>query len=1191
MKSLDSVFDLNWSARTVIEASAGTGKTYTIVGLYVRLLVEKELSPDQILVMTFTNKATAELRGRILQRLRECVNLLEGVIEAGNDSFLNEFIAEVEETDRIKVIDHLRDAIQNFDDSRVFTIHGFCQRILSEEPLIAGTPMEMEIVQTDDLLLEAAEDYWRNVMHTHSNTDAGRYYIQKLLSIGSTPEELIGRNGLGNLFRQHGAIIEGRVMNNPIDYLDSLISLRRKLADEWSENREEILEIFGKCDVSRFQQHLEGRLKKLTDFLTDTTYSKDAPGSLQYFTSDYLYDENKLKKNDAIPTEKHRFFELCNEYYNLVAGVDHVTTTIKRTAYDEISALREERSKKSGAMTFDDLILTLNSALKDEVRGPALANKLREAYPFALVDEFQDTDAIQYSILDSIYPKNGNNSSFLMIGDPKQAIYGFRGADVYTYLKAKVEGDPQRYSLNHNFRSSKHLIEAVNAIYGPNEHHAFLEEEIPFFDSLSGNLAISEDYSTESKSPLSFTIHPDLFTSKGKAKEFAFNQTVRQIADLLENETSKIKDSRTNSFRPVKAGDVAILVNTNREAVDLKSRLKSAGIGSVTYSNKKVFETLEAKRIELLMDAVLNPQKSVSINNALISGLFGIDSDKIYELINDDVKRQSVIDELLNASEIWIQSGFHSMLRRILNKQGRIDRLVELQNSERILTNINQLAEICSGIEQEENLDPAALHTRFKKEISQSDKNDELTLLLESDRNLVKISTIHGCKGLEFPIVFCPVLWESKKPDHRTKEYPYHTEDGDHIINIDSGDTPERATAQNGHIIESIAEDVRKAYVALTRAKYECRIIWATHNESHTSGLGAALFGNSLFRENLDKKMKEGNKFTQQAMIDILEGLERDHPNCIHLVETENSTPQTHKIEIKGEEFFDFNTKMYSGRKELYVKNRIESFSSLSGHKSEAGEPDYDQITEWYVGARDRSEITDQNRTIFSFPKGAMPGTVIHKLFEHPDFSFDEFPTIPLNQIIKDVLDDFGISDEWTDALSKMMSNVVHADYQGLQLNEVSLDDQLREMEFHFPVKGLSAELLIELIRGTKSKQIFEHSDQFLNGFIDLIVRQNGKFYILDYKSNHLGDTAEDYSLENMKSEIEAAGYDLQYHIYTLALKKFLSRKIKDFNYERNFGGVMYLFVRGMQQGSSNGIWFDKPSSAVMENLENRLSR
>ncbi|MCC5940166.1 MAG: exodeoxyribonuclease V subunit beta [Balneolaceae bacterium] len=1187
MKPLNSMYDLEWAPRLMVEASAGTGKTYTIVGLFIRLLVEKKLGIDQILVMTFTKKATAELRERIFIRLREALNALEGNYMK-DDLFLKELFEKTE--NRSEATQLLRKAIHDFDDAQVFTIHGFCQKVLSEHALLAGVPFDLDIIQHDDLLQQAAEDFWRVFMHNYGKTEAGVYYISKMLDIAKTPSELIKK--LSDLFEKPYAKIEGEILDDPLHYLESVITLRKQIVDTWKADEKEITRILRKCDVSRFQQYLDSRLHKLIQFINSDGYSTDKPESLEYFRADYLYDpDNFPKSRKTEPTEEHRIFDLFQQYDELISNIDTVTTTLIHGSYHDIKTRREDLSSQSSAITYNDLLLKLEASLRDDRHGDRLANVLLRKYPYALVDEFQDTDPIQYSIFDSIYPKQGENTALMMIGDPKQAIYAFRGADVYTYFRARKDGVQNQYTLSRNYRSTPQLIEAVNHLFS-GDNKPFLEDAIEFFPSEPGKSESENRLIIDDKHPIPFEIitREGLTSNKNDSREFAYNQTVKEIAELLEKAE---KGEASIDGRKLFAGDIAVLIASHKDAAEMKRRLKKVGIDSVTYSNKKVFESYEAKRIAYLMEAVLHPFDRRAFSNGMLSGFFSLRMSKIYQYISDEEKRQIMSEHLRELRELWSSKGFSAMLRSIFYQDDRMAGLAKLENSERVLTNLFQLADICSQAEQSEGLDPAGLFAWYQKELTDPGKDDEKTLLLESDQNLVKISTIHNSKGLEYPVVFCPMLWEGREVKDKDLLQQYHESlDDDLTINIDQLKDERRAEAFEKSAFENLAEEVRKLYVAVTRAKYKCTVIWDTQTTSNISGLGSLLAGKEAIMEIIhdQTKLSEKNESDGTRFVKSLQELSEKSNGTIGFRLIDSAETRTNPVEWNRADEEQLSYQTYSGRNELLVQNQLVSFSSLAYKTAEDGEPDYDQILENYVNAITAEPAQKSELTIFTFPRGANPGTAIHKLFELEDFNFNSVQKIDLKGSVEDVLQTHNIDIKWADVAQKMLRDVSGALIPGLSLSDVSGEDQLREMEFHFPVKKPIAERLFSIIRKERPTESEQNNlNSMLIGFIDLIVRQNGKYYILDYKSNYLGDSLDDYSAEKLKSEMLHAGYDLQYHLYMAALAKYLRKRLPDFSYEKHIGGAAYLFVRGMRSGSDNGIWFHKPDQEIIEQLEKEL--
>ena len=1193
---LENIFDLKPASRVLVEASAGTGKTYTIVGIYIRMLVEKDLDVDQILTVTFTKKATAELRERILGRLRDCLQAARaGEIAEQGDEFLMEFKNRFE-SDRA-VIAKLKVAIQNFDDSQVFTIHGFCQKILQEEALTAGTPFEMSVNPSGDLYETAAEDYWRLFMDRHGSDEAGRYLISKLLSIAESPSGLVGRNGLSTLLEKQYAAPEGEVLDDPKSHLQTLIDLKSRMKAIVDSEGDEIYAELKNCDISRYSTHLDSRWKTVRDYIDDEQFSLDKPKKLEYFTAEYLYDESNLKKNGE-PVQPREFYEVCSALYEAAENAKRVETTLIKDAYEEIKTRRNRLSKTSDAYSYNDLLISVRDALSDPQRGKHLAKKLNRRYPVALVDEFQDTDPVQYEIFKTVYPSGHPASSLMMIGDPKQAIYAFRGADLHTYFKARNDGVDVEYTLKHNYRSTVQYIEAVNHLFG-GDHKPFIEDDITFESSEAGRIDHTDSLvaGDDVKAPIQVISRYGVESSKEKGTDFAFSQTVLMISKLLNGEHPH--DAKIGK-KPIEAGDIAILISRNKDAYDLQQRLKRIGIDSVTKTDQNVFETLEARKVEMLMNSVLNPTDQRIFNAGLLTGVFGFDLAVLHHLNSDEDRRQLLIEEMTELADTWRREGFYSMFYRLINSERRLVNFSNLQQAERVITNFFHLADLCANAEKEHLLSPDKLHTWLIRQMEHTDE-EEKELQLESDRNLVKIMTIHSSKGLQFPVVFCPTLWMGYTPsvfeNTPGKMVEYHDESHDGlIINYDRIKNKRREHAEYLADVETIAEDVRKAYVALTRAQYSTIIIWNSHTNSNVSGLGASLIGRHLVTDSIKNKykVKEDAEISDSDFISRFKTLEAASDKRIEFQLVENEDGTVNHMVAHSSDGDDLRFKPYSGRDRLNVQKKLESFTSLAGHSTEPGVPDYDQLLESFSAPFENSdEVPASGKlTIFDFPKGATAGTAIHKLFEDESFEFSSAQSSDHSSAIENVLEEYGFDKKWVQVLQDMLRDVSGSNIPGFRLSELSKKDERREMEFHFPASSVDGHRLLEIIRNGAAASDQENIGQhFMTGFIDLIARQNGKYMIIDYKSNYLGDSPEDYSREHLKQEILNASYDLQYHLYTVALVKYLRSRISDFDYNRHIAGVAYLFVRGMETGSDNGVWFHKPDEDVITELERILSR
>ncbi|NBC67210.1 MAG: UvrD-helicase domain-containing protein [Bacteroidetes bacterium] len=1010
------------------------------------------------------------------------------------------------------------------------------------------------------------------------------------MDIADSPKKL--RDQLSLVFSKPYADLEGEGMSDPIGYMSRVFSKRKEMAALWNRESHNVkaemidsgLGGYTEKGVAKFVDGLE-------NFLFENEYSTDSFKYLEKFISRNVYDPQNLNKNET-KLPNHDFFDLCDEYYEYIQNIDKIKTTLVREAIEEIKNNRGKLSIHSNAITYDDLLNRVERALTHPESGEKLGKILNKKYPFALVDEFQDTDPVQYSILNSIYPSQKKwDSSLVMIGDPKQAIYAFRGADVYTYIKARGESSVQQYTLHKNFRSTPSFNNAVNTLFGISDH-PFIDNEIGYRDVDAGLPELEDDFLIDGNraSGIRFITKAGIDSNKNDSREFAFSHTAGEISKLLQ----EAKDGEISiKDRKLEAGDIAVLVSSHREAEEVKRRLKDLGIDSVTYSREKVFESPEAKRLESVMAAILDPYNRTAVNDAIITGFWGQNLNDIYDLSTEGEERQELIEDLQELAEVWLRDGFYPMFRKLLFTGEIIAKLAQFSNSERLLTNLYQLADICAKAEKEGKLDPNSLYSWFVDEMIDPDKDDEKTLLLESDQNLVKISTIHNSKGLEFPVVFCPTLWGVMGGNNKDLLIEYHDRKNDPVILCDQQTGEKRELAEYQSDLENTAEEVRKYYVAVTRAKYLCVIPWANHNASLRSGLVSSLMESDVQPEIIKNSMKlKSNKdFTDETILNLFKELEQKSDGAIELIIKEEDEIRQSSPQPSAGISEELQVSVYKGRQALDVQRRVESFSSLTSHNAESGEPDYDQVMESYFTAinKEKKEIRDLN--IFTFPRGATAGTAIHKLFEDEKFQFDTALHDNHDLIIEKVLDQYQIDQKWKTVTQNMIRNVVSAEIPGLNLGEVKEDAQLREMEFHFKAQQPSLDSILKIIRSEGGVQHASQSDlqSFLTGFIDLIVRQNGKYFIVDYKSNYLGDTLEDYGQERLKKEIYNASYDLQYHLYSVALVKYLKSRIRDFNYNRDFGGVAYLFVRGMRSGEGSGVWFQKPETVVMDRLMNEL--
>ncbi len=1195
---LTDVYELEPSRRVLVEASAGTGKTYTIVGIFIRLLFNWNLEAEDILAVTFSRKATGELRQRILERLRECLTVAETGVESRHrdDDFLVRFHEQLK--DRKHATDKLKRAIRNFDDIQVFTIHGFCQKILQEEALSAGTPFESELQPGDELLLQAAEDFWRVFVDQHSETETGKFLLQKLVSFAESPSDLIGKHGIHPLVTKNFGKPEGNAIEDPFAFAEEVLSIRQQCKKTWRAEEQEITDILENNDISHFSRSSKKLIRNLKKFFEDEIYAIDGFDKMERLSADYLYDEGNLKKNGN-PTRRHSFFELWQQYLQTTSHLPGLTEWIIRYASEDIKSRRESMLLTENKVGYNDLLKKVRDALTRPGSGLELAHKLRSRYPVALVDEFQDTDPVQYQIFKQIYPEDATEKcSLMMIGDPKQAIYAFRGADLHTYFKARKDGVSNEYTLKHNYRSTVGYIEAVNGLFS-GDHGAFIEEEISYFPSEAGRPNYNDGLVTGGvqAAPLQVIGRTGVEGSKEEGTEFSFRHTVRAVVEMLD---PSVKGKTMLGDRPLEAGDIAILVNSNKHAYDLQKRLKKAGIDSVTQTDQSIFDTPESNRLSRLMSAVISPTDKRAVHALALTGFFGFDLTKAAGVLQDDDSRNRLTEELFELQDLWRSRGFYSMFYNLAYQKKKLLSFTQIESTERTITNLFHLAELCSAAERENNLGPVKLHAWLKQQMKES-KEEEKELQIESDQHLVKIMTIHASKGLQFPVVICPTLWQGFKPVSFSSDasdiIEYHHSETEQLhINYEREKTDRRIRAEIQSSFEQVAEDVRKAYVALTRAQVAGILIWNTHSVSNVSGLGAALTGQRAVLEAIENqvKVKENTDVSDETFLKRFEELQEKSGGLIELELVESETGESVDAQLTRSETKDLPKPKYTGRERLPLQIATESFSSIAGHGSGAEGRDRDEITDALASLLDQQgdeTAKPAGRTLFTFPKGATAGTVVHKIFEDEQFDFSAVESATYGKLIEGILEEYQFEEHWVSTLQQMLVNVVHAPIPGLELSRLTNDDQVREMEFHFPTISADANRLLHCIRDGHPGRGYTGPHRFMKGFIDLIARQNGQYFIVDYKSNYLGNTPDDYSREKLREAIYSAMYDLQYHIYTVALKKYLESVDTNFDYNLNFGGVVYLFVRGIRPGSDNGIWFHKPELETITSLEEELKR
>ncbi|WP_123245668.1 exodeoxyribonuclease V subunit beta [Aeromonas dhakensis] len=1168
----------------LIEASAGTGKTYTIAGLYLRLLLghgplieegadagqasahERPLSVTEILVVTFTEAATAELRGRIRGRIHEArLAFMRG---QSGDALLAQLLEEV--ADHELAARRLLAAERQMDEAAVFTIHGFCQRMLKQNAFESGALFETEFLTDDSQLrLQAVSDYWR----------AEFYPVDKTLA-----------SAVRALWPSPAALL--REMNGWLD--NSELEMRPPTGDETLAARHQaamarieavkrewlaqVDEIRRQTDghISRYTgKNYEGWLAKIADWAQDEASGYAIPKELERFGQTVL--EANLKKGGELPT-----LPLFSEIDALLASRPGIRDLILQRAAVVVRSRMQASKRQAHQLSFDDLLKDLDGALGSSL-GERLCERIRATYRVAMIDEFQDTDPQQYRIFHRLYGGH-KDTALLMIGDPKQAIYGFRGADIFTYIQAR-RNVSAHYTLGRNWRSSGALVAAVNGLFERAKDPFIYEADIPFLpvEAQGKSKALLLEGDT---APVlhcwQLTGQPNF--NRGDYQSKMARATAAEIHRLL---TLAREGKALIGETPVKAGDIAVLVRTGAEGKLVQQELARLAIASVYLSNREsVLEQVEAREILLILHACQNPSEERSLRAALATGLFDLDAKALDELASDERAWESAVQEFMEYRKVWHKRGVLAMLRALLHRRNLAASLLASPYGERRLTNFLHLGELLQQVSSELDGEYALLRWLGEAVNRQSGQDAEQILRLESERKLVQIVTIHKSKGLEYPLVFLPFICS-----HRSADTPlYHEADeaGNRTILDLTGAEDSLAEADK----ERLAEDLRLLYVALTRGVYATWLglapVRSGNGKSEKTDLHQTAIGYLL------QKGEEGDAAT---LATALSSLAQD---LAGVAVGEPSLTRPAPLPAEEEQLGEPQVRHFTGS--LERDWWISSYSGLAaqGHGHSKGvlaNPGFDDevVTEAAALAAEEPVQAPQP-SIFTFPKGARPGTLLHSLFETIDFQ--SAAGEPLAQHIATLLAQDGFDESWAQVLQQQVEAVLDRPLETgfgepVRLRDLAPERKQVELEFFLPMGRVTAPALTALCqqhdplsRGNKPLS-FATVQGMLKGFIDLVFEWQGRWYLLDYKSNHLGMSPADYSRPALEQAMVEHRYDLQYQLYSLALHRLLTLRLPGYDFEQHFGGVFYLFLRGMPQG---GIFHTRPSRELVLGLDRLFS-
>lgn len=1207
----------------LIEASAGTGKTYTLAALYLRLLLglgrSEPLEVSQILVVTFTEAATQELRERIRARIQEA--RIAFVIGSSNDPYISQLLEQHQDHPRA-VLD-LEYAASEMDQAAIFTIHGFCQRMLTQHAFESGANFNAQLVSDDsDIVRQALLDYWRVELYQAPDDLAAQ-----ILSHFSTPDQLFSK--IRSYLSLHQVQLVPDYSNFDLAhnwqlFLNLQQQLRASLeavlqSDDPADDLQQIIQNSSVNKTSYSKKNLPNWYSKLVAFAAgDKPVFKD----IGRFSQSAL--EQKCKTADV---PRHKVFEEIEQFCE--HQIDFKAVIFCR-ALNSVRANMGMHKAQFQQMSFDDLLEKLASALKTDSTGN-LSSAIRSQYPFALIDEFQDTDAQQYYIFSQLYRPleqrdrlveeqiNRQQGSarhslgLLMIGDPKQAIYAFRGADIFTYISARRQVT-RHFTLDTNWRSSGAMVSATNQLFSRCPAPFIYAQDIPFYPMKAAKQQASTlKLNGRSLSAMNIWLNE---------KKLNNDQYLDELAAVCAAQIDQMLRLGELKNRPVTPANIAILVRDRKEAGLLQKALSGLQIDSVFMSNRdNVYSIYLAQELIYILQAVNEPSSEQRLRSALATQVFHLTASELFTLNQDEIAWEQLVDEFVGYRKIWRRSGVLAMLQQLLQKRRLAERWLSDDLGERLLTDYLHLAELLQQASASLESTEALIRFLQDRRAQPSSQANEQQLRLDSDRTRVTIITIHKSKGLEYDLVYLPFICRYRAPTQGV----YHDDQGQPVLDLVSDSAKEKWHK------EQLAEDLRLLYVAITRAAHGCFLGMADVSLRAKSVWQKTAIGyllSYLYDTTAQTTPAETIHLTDQSLLEVVTRLAQEcadieilHLQSVDLTQgdmfSQGDLAQDPQQKIQPQ----LSARQFS--RHISRDWRVTSYSALvkGGHQTSALESvklDLEVTADEQTEDQEAS-LAPVEDSIFTFPKGAVAGTFLHSIYEEIDFCASD--TNEISEVLEQKLMLAGYELSWLPCLRDFIfqslavplntsietqrkitrgegaSEALTADSQlaeqdVLRLNKITSQHRLVEMEFVLVLSKINSHAVNQLLRQydplamRAGELLFESVSGMLKGFIDLTIRFQGKYYVIDYKSNYLGNSLQDYTSAAMEQAMVEHRYDFQYVIYTLALHRLLRTRVADYQYEEHIGGVFYLFLRGLDPQSDSGVFYTKPDKALILALD-----
>lgn len=1104
------------TGKNLVEASAGTGKTFSIGILVLRLVLENEIPIEKILLVTFTKNAVAELEERIRSFVRQANNYLVNDGPAIDD--IKEVVdASVANKGRKAAILSLQGALLFLDQLAVMTIHSFCQQTLNNQAFETGQLFGSELRPSMDEVYEFyVNQFWRK----HINTLPIEIYQTLKQWTELTPHTL-----------------SDLVKNFYSDKIFFLFEREKKYESDIHIQQQEIRELTGQQNELKesFRGYLRTHHNALEQAMQTNRYTQpkipllDSPGEmLAYLLAGIEKGTKYIEKIFGGLMPLLEDFRQLNRAF--VANATLLLNQIYCYALYEITGKVDLHNRFYGIMSYDGLIKNLHSALMGKNRD-LVVKELRSQYKAVFVDEFQDTDRLQYDIFKTAFHAD---TILFYIGDPKQSIFAFRQADINTYLSTYSDVD-QRYSMNTNYRSTPRMVSALNTFFLPSPGFDTFKFDgqphpITYKVVAAHHMDPQDDFFHAGRKQTPLII--EKWDTDGAIK----SSLVNKILELLTDKKYNI------AGRGIKPSDIGILVKTNGFGKEIKNLLAQKNIPAVIINEEKIMQSPEADALFYVLRAMQEPTIE-NIRTGLINDFSGKQSSEIISM-----KAEDLIAFFREYKALWEDYGVNQAISRWMADFGVRDYLIhpDTVNGLRIISNLEQLKELIIKTEYLQRLNPGELLDWMKraKDMELLDE-DERTIRLESDADAVTITTVHKAKGLEYNIVFSPQS-DMKVKDHKKTEFvSIYSKDDKKYILIPCNQLSEEQIKD--YYFQGDQESRRLLYVAFTRAVYACF--------AYTNSKAAERSNFAPFLEELKPS----------DLIKISESPERAEIKHKYAPEkTIFARPERLKTNFELKEPF-WQYMSYTGLTPAHLYTPPEMTNKTGS--------DYDAF------------VFDRLR------RGNITGTMLHEIFEKIDFQNTQQHFYHVQSSVARYASSH--ADIYQQYITEMISHVMEARIStgqiSFSLRDIPHERRLHELEFDFPVHHFDTNRFTALCnKGGIHLSIVNRSDLYgmMSGFIDLFFAHEGRYYVLDWKSNFLGNLISHYTGQSLETAMADNNYHLQYVIYTLAAVKYLNQRLPGFNYDKHFGGIIYCFLRGMRSGNDSGVFFRRLDAGLVAQLE-----